>query len=364
MARAPRQSVTIRHVAAEAGVSLQTVSRVMNNEPNVRDVVRERVHEAVKRLGYVPSLAARRLGGSRSYLILALNDRERTIEGWRLGQGSDWIDQMLYGGMLKCAEHGYRMIFELIDIHAEQVTREVQGALSSLRPDGVLLTPPHSDNPAILDLLVGEGVPFARIGSDLPGPGFRIRMDDAAAGRAATEHLIALGHRRIGFISGSPEYRLSAARLAGYRAALDEAGIPFDPDLSGTGDFSFASGERATEAFLALADPPTALVASSDQMTLGVLHVAHRRGIAVPQDLSLVSFDDSPVVKYSVPPLTAITQPIAKMAACAAELLIRAASGAPGEDETGEEDEAHVIPFSLAVRGSTAPPRPARAPHG
>src|SRR3546814_7451525 len=114
MGRSPRQSVTIRHVAAEAGVSLQTVSRVVNNEPNVRPQVRERVMEAVKKLGYVPSLAARRMGGSRSYLILALNDRDRTIEGWKLGQGSDWIDQMLYGGMLACAERGYRMIFAQI----------------------------------------------------------------------------------------------------------------------------------------------------------------------------------------------------------------------------------------------------------
>src|SRR3546814_14907220 len=96
MGRSPRQSVTIRHVAAEAGVSLQTVSRVVNNEPNVRPQVRERAMEAVKKLGYVPSLAARRMGGSRSYLIPALNDRDRTLEGWQLGQGTDWIDQLRF----------------------------------------------------------------------------------------------------------------------------------------------------------------------------------------------------------------------------------------------------------------------------
>src|SRR3546814_2470779 len=107
--------------------------------------------EEGKNLGYVPSLAERRLGVALSYLILALNDRDRTIEGWKLGQGSDWIDQMLYGGMLACAERGYRMIFELIDTHSTQVEREVNAALSSLRPDGVILTPPHSDNPAIID---------------------------------------------------------------------------------------------------------------------------------------------------------------------------------------------------------------------
>src|SRR3546814_14577258 len=108
MGRSPRQSVTIRHVAAEAGVSLQTVSRVVNNDPNVRPQVRERVMEAVKKLGYVPSLAARRMGGARSYLIPALSDRARTIEGWKLGQGSVWLDQMPYGGMTGCADGGNR----------------------------------------------------------------------------------------------------------------------------------------------------------------------------------------------------------------------------------------------------------------
>ncbi|MCM8731723.1 LacI family DNA-binding transcriptional regulator [Hephaestia sp. GCM10023244] len=351
MGRSPRQSVTIRHVAAEAGVSLQTVSRVVNNEPNVRPQVRERVMEAVNKLGYVPSLAARRMGGSRSYLILALNDRDRTIEGWRLGQGSDWIDQMLYGGMLACAERGYRMIFELIDTHSAEVEREVNAALSSLRPDGVILTPPHSDNPAITDLLVKQGVPFARIGSNDASAGFAIRMDDGAAAEAATAHLIALGHRRIGFITGSAEYRLSGARTDGYRTAMAAAGLPIAAGLIQPGDFSFEAGDAAMRAYLALAEPVTAVIASSEQTVLGALDVARARGVAVPGDLSLVSFDDTPVVRFSVPPLTAITQPIAPMAAKAAELLIDAASGK--ESEPG----VHVIPFALAVRRSSGPPR-------
>ena len=348
MARASRQAVTIKHVAAEAGVSLQTVSRVMNNEPNVREVVRERVHEAVRRLGYVPSIAARRLGGSRSYLILSLNDRDRTIEGWQLGQGSDWIDQMLYGGMLKSAEHGYRMLFELVDTHSDHVEREVLAALSALGPDGVILTPPHSDNPAIIALLEAEGMPFARIGSNGGEAGIAIRMDDAAAGRAATDHLIALGHRRIGFISGSFEYSLSHDRLRGYREGIAAAGLALDAELMRDGDFGFASGAAAMTALLDLADPPSAVISSSDQMALGVLEVARGRGVRVPDALSVVSFDDSPVVKFSVPPLTAITQPIAPMAAAACEFLIRAAGG------EAIERGPHVMPFALAVRGSTA----------
>lgn len=343
-----RQAVTIRHVAAEAGVSLQTVSRVINNEPNVRPVMRERVSAAVARLGYTPSLAARRLAGSRSYLLLALNDRDRTIEAWRLGEGNDWVDQMLFGGMLTCAGHGYRMIFELVDTHSAHVEREVLAALSSLRPDGVILTPPHSDNPAVTRLLAERGVPFARIGSGKEGAGFAIRMDDAAAGRAATEHLLDLDHARVGFVMGDAEYALSTERREGYRRALAARGLPLDPALECAGDWSLAAGERAGAALLAMANPATAIVASNDQMALGVLRAAQARGVAVPAALSLVSFDDTPVVKFATPPLTAIAQPIAAMTATAAELLIQAAAGG------APDDERRVVPFALAVRGSTA----------
>ena len=158
-----RQAVTIRHVAAEADVSLQTVSRVINNEPNVRPEMKERVQASIDKLGYVPSIAAQRMSGSRSYLILAINDRERTIADWRGRQGVDWVDQMLLGGMLKCAEHGYRMIFELVDTHSDHVERELLGAIAALQPDGIILTPPHSDNPQILETLARHNIPFARI---------------------------------------------------------------------------------------------------------------------------------------------------------------------------------------------------------
>src|SRR4051812_18574673 len=177
------QKVTIKHVAADAGVSMQTVSRVINKEPNVRRKMIERVQQSIDKLGYVPSIAAQRLAGSRSYLILALNDRERTIEGWRAREGSDWVDQMLLGGMLTCAQHGYRLIVELIDTHSDHIERELLAAIAALQPDGVILTPPHSENPLIIGLLVAHGISFARIGSLRPGPGFALTMDDERAAR-------------------------------------------------------------------------------------------------------------------------------------------------------------------------------------
>lgn len=342
-----RRPVTIKHVAAEAGVSLQTVSRVINNGPNVRAEVRERVHAAIARLGYVPSLAAQRMGGSRSYLLLALNDRDRTIEGWRAGEGTDWVDQMLMGGMLQCAEFGYRMIFELVDTHSSHVEREVQAAVAALNPDGVILTPPHSDNPMITGLLAQMGLPFARIGSVTPGPGFAIAMDDGAAAEVATHHLLDLGHTRVGFITGSDEYALSGVRLDGYRQAIAARGLPRDDQLVGRGDFSFDSGVAAMEAFCALESPPTALVASNDQMALAALHVANRRGLTVPDQLAIVSFDDTPIVRFSNPPLTAVVQPIAAMTATAARLLIRSKAGDSDLPTTS------ILPFDFAMRGST-----------
>ncbi|GGA09438.1 LacI family transcriptional regulator [Blastomonas marina] len=342
-----RQSVTIKHVAADAGVSLQTVSRVINNEPNVRPAMKERVQASIDKLGYVPSIAAQRMSGSRSYLILAINDRERTIADWTARQGGDWVDQMLLGGMLTASEHGYRMLIELVDTHDDHVERELGAALSALHPDGVVLTPPHSENSQITGLLAERGIRFARIGSKEPGPGIAMTMDDDGAAEEATRHLLELGHTRIGFIAGSEEYSLSDWRKAGWERTMGEAGLDCD-DLCVRGDFGFDSGLAAARKLLALDDRPTAIIGSSDQMTLATLEVAHEQGLEVPRDLSLISFDNTPIVRFSNPKLTAIDQPIAKTIARAVELLI---------DRDGDEvEQPVVVSGELVVRQSTAAP--------
>lgn len=349
-----RKNVTIRDVAEDAGVSLQTVSRVINDGPNVRPHLRERVRASIKKLGYVPSLAAQRMSGSRSYILLAINDRERTLADWRERRGTDWVDQMLLGGVLTGAPHGYRMMVELIDTRSEHVERELGAAISALQPDGVILTPPHSENPLITALLADRGIRFARIGSKAPGPGIALTMGDEGAAALATRHLIELGHRRIAMIAGPEQYSLSGWRITGWRAALAEAGLS-DEGLLARGDFGFESGLAAARALLARAPRPSAIIASSDQMALATLEAAREAGLAVPDDLSLISFDNTPIVRFTQPPLTAIDQPIAETVSRAVELLIAR------DDEAGAQGVIEV-PAGLVTRASCAPPRdPERA---
>lgn len=343
-----RQSVTIKHVAADAGVSLQTVSRVINNGSSVRPALKEHVQASIDRLGYVPSIAAQRMSGSKSYLILAINDRDRTISDWRARQGRDWVDQMLLGGMLKCAEYGYRMIFELIDTHSDHVERELGAAIASLQPDGVILTPPHSENPLIVGLLAKYNIPFARIGSQQAGPGIAMTMGDEASARLATQYLIDLGHERIGFIAGSNEFSLSQWRIDGWSAAMREAGLDVECLLVRS-DFTYEGGVAATKDLLGLETPPTAIIASNDQMTLAALDTAVERGLNVPEDLSLVSFDDSPVMRFTTPQLTAIDQPIAEIFSKAVELLIAKGDGP-------EPHQPVMLDSILVPRASSAPP--------
>ncbi|AGH51040.1 LacI family transcriptional regulator [Sphingomonas sp. MM-1] len=345
-------AVTIKHVAKEAGVSLQTVSRVVNNGPNVTDAMRERVRAAIDKLGYVPNMAARRMGGSKSYLLVAFNDRKPTLEKWRAGRGSDWVAQMLLGAIPRCERDGYHLLLELLDGHSAKLHQKIDAIISSLRPDGVILTPPHSQDRSIIDQLEHRKVPYARLS---PGEdderGFRVRMDERQAAVMATRHLLDLGHRRIGFLTGSAEYAVSTERLEGFRAAMADAGAAIAPEWVRQGEFSFESGIASADALFALREPPTAIIASSDEQALAVLHRAKDMGLDVPADLSLISFDDTPPIAFSLPPLTAIRHPTAAMAERAAALLIE------GHGLDMPPSPPCTLPFELVVRGSTVPPR-------
>lgn len=344
-----RGGITIEDVANASGVSRQTVSRVINRGPNVKPSVRDRVEAAIEKLGYVPNLSARRMGGGRSFLILAINDRQRTIENWKAGHGNDWVDQMLYGGMTECERHGYHLVFELVDTDSADSVRQFTTALSSLRPDGVILTPPHSDNPDLVAILAERNIPCARVGHSDSTENVDVHMDEEGAARAATGHLIALGHRRIAFIAGAPNYGNSARRVSGFFQALETAGLDKTAGMVANGDFHFDTAAEVIEPLLALAERPTAIIADNDAMAFAALHVADRRGLNVPSDLSIISFEDTPGVRFSVPPLTAIRQPTATMIGKACEKLIAISKGEMAQGS-------YQLPFELVVRTSTGSP--------
>jgi LacI family transcriptional regulator len=287
------------------------------------------------------------MGGGRSYLILAVNDRQRTIQNWQAGRGNDWVDQMLYGGMTECEKQGYHLVFELIDTDPEKAPRQISNAISSLRPDGVILTPPHSDNEELSDLLEARGIACARVGRREGKGAIDVYMDEAEAAGEATRFLVELGHRRFAFIAGSPDYGNSQMRVEGFYKALEDAGLGRPSGQVGTGNFQFDAAAAVIEAMLDQPEPPTAIIADNDEMAFAALHAADRRGLSVPEDISVISFEDTPGVRFSVPPLTAIRQPTAKMIAKACDRLIAAASG----DQPRGSFE---LPYDLVERASTA----------
>lgn len=326
--------VTIKDVSALAGVSIKTVSRVLNKEKYVRADTREKVEAAVKALNFIPSLAARTLGGKRSHQIALIYDNHSPF----------YIHQIQEGIWAQCREQGVRMLAQPGDVASPTLVEEVGGLIDQTHVDGIILSSPVTDSPEVLAELERRRIPFVRIS---PGTNHAMTssvfMDDVQAADDMTTHLINLGHRRIAFIVGHPNHMASDQRLFGYRRALDRAGIAFEPGIVRPGLFDFASGAEAAASLLDMAVPPSAIFASNDDMAAGVLAVAHQRDIAVPDALSVAGFDDTELASAVWPPLTTIRQPTRALAYTAAGLLF--------SDEQGVVHRR--LQHELIERGST-----------
>jgi len=332
--RSMRRS-TIREVALRAGVSYQTVSRVINNSPDVAEATREHVRRVIAELDYHPNAQAVSLSRNRTDIV---------------GVIVDTITESFFTHIVDGATRALRCRgrFTLLATVDDATQFDVVDTLQrSRRIDGLIIVLPLASSLG-LGRLAPSRVPTVHVDLQYDMDVYGISVDNYQGAYAATEHLITLGHRRIGVIAGRRDIPVGQLRLDGYQAALRDHGLPFDPALIAPGDFTFESGLAGAEQLLLLADPPTAIFACDDPMAIGALHVAARRGLRVPEDLSVIGFDDTPEAARCWPPLTTMRQPLGRMGELAADLVCRLIDG-----ETPEQSR-YVLASELVVRASTS----------
>lgn len=304
---------TIREVAAMAGVSTMTVSNVLNATKNVQASTRDAVLAAVEALGYRPNSAARNLARSEHFRIGLLY---RNPENAFLGS-------LLVGTLRATTRLSAQLVIQPFESENPKAVVVAVKKLIAGGMDGLLLPPPLCEFVNDSEIMARSTIPIMGIAPGGPLSNMAsVRIDDRAAMRVATQKLLDLGHRRIGFIRGPRLHRAAATRQDGYNLALHDAGLSLDPALVVEGNFDFDSGLIAAERLLALATPPTAIIASNDDMAAAVVSVAHRRQIIVPQQLSIIGFDDTPISHKIWPRLATVRQPISAMAELAAETIV------------------------------------------
>lgn len=323
--QSPGQVVTIFDVAHKAGVSHSTVSRVLNNKNNVNTETRERVLLAMTQLGYVSNASARRLAGGGSRVVGLLVDH---LNPGYMGEIIRGIDEALEA-------NGYNLM--LYTTHRQKnrevayVTRLTQGFA-----DGLVLIVPR-DEKAYLETLQQRKFPYVLI--DYQGYNRHVPSvftTNRKGGYDATTYLIETGHRRIGFITGEMAYGCAPERLAGYQEALSDHGIPFDPELVSEGNFLQPQGYRCALQLLGLPEPPTALFVSNDAMAFGAMEAARELGFHIPNDLSIIGFDDVPQATHVHPTLSTVCQPLEEMGRRAVDLLLKYISNPDAEIERVE----------------------------
>lgn len=339
-----RGQPTMADVARMAGVSAMTVSRVMNGKGLVRESTRRKVAEAVAALNYTPNQEARNLAGSRPIRVGFLYSNPSAA----------YLSEFLVGLLSQSGLNNVQLFVEKCeagDQEAEHTRRLVDNGL-----DGIILPPPLCDSAAVLATIADAGIPAVVVACGLPDPRVgAVSIDDRDAAHAMTRHLLRLGHQRIGFIVGHPNQTASARRLEGYRAALAEGGADASEELVVQGMFTYRSGLDAAEHLLALAQRPTAIFASNDDMAAAAVAVAHRLGLDVPGDLTVTGFDDTALATTIWPELTTVRQPIAGMAREAVQSLVRRVRAL--RDGVDAAPEQVRMDFELVRRQSDAAPR-------
>ena len=330
--------LTIRDVAKQAGVSHQTVSRVINGDTTVRPETRAKVDAAISKLGYQPNAIARSLakGRTRTLAYIAPNLTDYTFA--RIIEGAE-AEARLQGYFLISSSAPDEVTFAAL----------INELVPSRRIEGMLVMNPYVDQRC---QHLPHGFPTVFIGGQTHAgdEADSVTLDDEGAARVATEHLIGLGHHRIAMITGPLIEDCTRDRIVGYRAALMAAGLPIDAELTIEGDWSASSGHAAFAQLFDRAAPPTAIFAQNDRMALGALRAARDRGLSVPDQIAVIGIDDMPLSSYFDPPLTTMHQDMFAIGRTAAQLLIRAV-------EKPQAERQHLrLPATLLVRQSTNHP--------
>lgn len=330
----------IEDVAAHAGVSTKTVSRVLNGHASVRATLRTRIEASIRALNYVPNPAARGLAGNRSYLVALLYDNPTA--------NSSYIMELIVGVLQACKGTPFNAVLHPFGA-GDNLAAQIDGFVATHRPDALVLVPPHANNAKLLQRLDELDICYATVSSKLRQSRIDIGFDERKAAADIVEHLISLGHRRIGHVTGLKGHGAYTWRLNGYRDALRKAGIAYDESLVMNGDFTFASGMAGARMLLNRRRPPSAIFAGNDDMACGVMREAYERGLAIPGDLSVCGFDDTPVSQLISPSLTTVRQPCREIGCLAVESVLQSIRGAAVRQQAR-------VPYQMQLRASTAAP--------
>ncbi|TRD12107.1 LacI family DNA-binding transcriptional regulator [Erythrobacter insulae] len=331
---------TINDVAAMAGVSKKTVSRFINNSPLMSAATREKVSDAIDKLGYVPNPQARALALRRNFMIALLHDNPngQTVLNFQKGVLSAIRDTDL------------ALAVRPVDRTSDDLLDDIETFLTKQRPLGVLILPPISERDEIVDLCKRLDVAYIRVGSTVLDEHSRcVASNDRAIVQEMVAALIKQGHSRIGFVRGPDGFRSPLERENGFLDALGEAGLQPDPGLMVKGNYRFQSGLTAGFELLKRTDRPSAIFASNDEMASGILHAAHALGIAVPDELAIVGFDDTATASHVWPPLTTVHWPIEEMGRLAAMKLVPEFLG---EGVAKLDLEQVIVPSHIVERAS------------
>lgn len=330
--------VTIRDVANLAGVSFKTVSRVINNEPFVKEVTRQKVQTAIDELGYVVSLPARRLSSGNSYTLGLIFHNA----SWH------YILDVQKGVLETGRNYGYHTLMHPCDVNRTADITEILNMVSQRLVDGLIFTPPADNAEKLLCELEALEVPFICLSpKDRNKNRPFVTTSDVRGAAAVTRYLISLGHRTIGFIHGPIEQRAPHDRFSGYKQALQEEGLPIEDHLVAYGDDHFRAGRIQAKKLLALEPRPSAIFCNNDEMAAGAIAAIFESGLQVPQDISVAGFDNIPLAEQIWPPLTTVEQPIFEMAERATIHLIKMLNG------ENDFDRELKIPTELVIRKST-----------